>query len=304
MRIKMTRIRNFLAVFIALFFVFLAPLSILAEDKADGAVSGPAKVTLGDNVATIDLPEGYAFINEVVAKEILAEQGNPHDGVLGVVLPTPEEGKGPEFFVVCTFQDIGYVKDDDAGKIDAKGLLESYREGTKAQNEELKEKGIAPLYIAGWAEEPHYDKAVHHVIWGIAARDQDTDSSPVTIVNYNTRILGRKGVLSMNLVTGPDTLNVDKTKVNDILRKTTFVAGNRYEDFQPGKDKDSGMGLSGLILGGGALAVAAKTGLLGTLGKWLIAAVLIGKKFIIVFVIAAFAGLKALFGGKKKSDSE
>ena len=50
------------------------------------------------------------------------------------------------------------------------------------------------------------------------------------------------------------------------------------------------------------LAVAAKTGLLGALGKWLIAAVLICKKFIIVIVVGLFAGVKAFFGGKKKSD--
>ena len=302
----MTKLRSVFPLTLALAFLLLLPVSSLAKEKEnDNAIVGPAKVTMGDNVATIDLPEGYAFIKQDVAQKILEEQGNPHEGVLGMLIPKPKgEDESVEFFVVCKFQDMGYVKDDDAEKIDAKELLESYREGTREQNKELEARGIPPVYIAGWAEEPHYDRTVHHVIWGISARDEDCENSPVTLVNYNTRILGRKGVLSMNLVTGPDTLNEDKRQVNELLKKTSFVAGNRYEDFKPGVDKESGLGLTGLILGGGALAVAAKTGLLGALSKWLIAAVLICKKFIIVIILAAVAGVKALFGGGKKSDYE
>ena len=91
--------------------------------------------------------------------------------------------------------------------------------------------------------------------------------------------------------------------MKEVLNNTAFVEGNKYEDFRKG-DKESGFGIGGLILGGGALAVAAKTGLLGVIGKWLIAAVLICKKFIIVIGIAAFAAVKALFGRGKKSEED
>jgi uncharacterized membrane-anchored protein len=137
------------------------------------------------------------------------------------------------------------------------------------------------------------------VIWAIAAKDEDSESAPVTTVNYNTRILGRKGVLSLNLVTDPDQLAANKAKAAILLDRTTFNRGQSYGDFIAGRDKDAGIGLTGLILGGGALAAAAKFGLLGGAWKMILAVVLALKKFIIVAIAGIGAMFAKLFGKKK-----
>ncbi|NJL72321.1 MAG: DUF2167 domain-containing protein, partial [Candidatus Competibacteraceae bacterium] len=64
-----------------------------------------------------------------------------------------------------------------------------------------------------------------------------------------------------------------------MLDRTSFVKGASYADYQPGKDKDSGLGITGLILGGGALAAAAKFGVLGGLWKWVLLGIGVGALF-------------------------
>ncbi len=230
------------------------------------------------------------------AKEILKKQGSSGDGVLGIIAPAQESPD--DYFVVCRFEDVGYVKDDDADKLNADEILNAYKEGTKDQNEEREKMNLPPIFVGGWAEKPHYDKQAHHVIWAIEIKDEDSASAPVAGLNYNTRILGRRGVLSMNLVTEPKNLERDKTKVAELLRNTTFNRGQTYAEYVPGKDKAAGYGLAGLILGGGTVAAAAKFGLLGAIWKWIIGIVLVLKKFVIVVIAAIGAFFARLFGKK------
>jgi uncharacterized membrane-anchored protein len=194
---------------------------------------------------------------------------------------------------------MGYVNDDDAAKLDAAAILNTYKEGTAEENEKRKEEGMAPIYVGGWAETPRYEKSKHQVIWALQVKDEDSPKAPVVTINYNTRILGRKGVLSLNLVTDPGYLDQNKIKTAALLNQTAFVKGNSYEEYQPGKDKSSGLGLTGLILGGGALAAAAKFGILGGLWKWAIGLLLLAKKFIIILIAAAAAAISKFFRGRK-----
>jgi uncharacterized membrane-anchored protein len=270
-------------------------LPVFAADP----VAGPTTVPLKEADATIKLPAGFAFIPKEEAIKALEEEGSGGEGVQGIILPTAKDGNN--WIVVCRFDDSGYVNDDDANKLNPDDILKSYKEGTAEQNEVRKEKGIPPVYVSGWAEKPHYDKSKHQVIWAIQGKDEDTAESPVVTVNYNTRILGRRGVLSMNLVTDPDKVELNKTKVGALLDQTSFNKGADYKDYIAGKDKSAGYGLAGLILGGGALAAAAKLGLLGGLWKWGIGLILVFKKFAIIG-IAAIAGLIGkFFKGKKDS---
>jgi len=265
--------------------------------KEGQMIVGPAKLPLGDNCATIDLPAGYAFIKEKTAAAVLEKSGGVPKGLIGIIYPilkaTAKDGES--FLLVCSFDDMGYVNDDDAGKLDADGLLNSYKEGQAEENEHRKEEGMAPFYVGGWAEPPRYEKSKHQVVWAITIKDEDTPNSPVNTINYNTRVLGRKGVLMLNLVTDPDYLNSNKVQTAKLLDRTAFIAGNKYEEYQPGKDKSSGLGLAGLILGGGALAAAAKLGVLGGMWKWLLAMILVGKKFIIIIVVALGAAISKFF---------
>ena len=66
--------------------------------------------------------------------------------------------------VVCP---EGYVKDDEAGELDAEQLLSVIRESTDAANEERVKHGFSTMRVEGWPEPPHYDKQLHHLVWGI-----------------------------------------------------------------------------------------------------------------------------------------
>ena len=101
----------------------------------------------------------------------------------------------------------------------------------------------------------------------------------------------------MNLIDDPSTLEASKVQALSILTAVHFAPGARYEDHAD-SDRDSGLGLKALVLGGTGVVIAKKTGIL-------IAIVLALKKGFIV-VIAAIGGFfKWLFGRKKReSDAD
>lgn len=275
-----------------------------SEPELKGVTKGPAHVVMGDNLASIDIPAGYMFAGKEIAKKLLEQGGSSGEGALGLILPMPSKEKDEKendedsFYIISRFEDSGYVHDKDADKLNADDILKSYKEGTIEQNKERKELKLEPIYVGGWAEKPKYEKSKHQVVWAIEVKDQDSTTAPVEAINYNTRILGRRGVLSMNLVTSLSKFPENKAKIQSLLDKTEFTKGNTYGEYQEGKDKASGYGLTGLILGGGAMAAAAKMGLLGGLWKWLLALIIAGKKFIVLIVIGIGALFAKIFGKK------
>jgi len=269
-----------------------------AQPGADGAPqeeeypwqAGPRQVELGHDLV-LDLSDRYAYLDKASSAKLLEKNGSTYtDNVLGLVIGTqPDE----DWLVVIRYDDEGYIKDDE--KVDADELISSLREGQKEANEERKKRGFEELSIDGWQEAPHYDRSVHHLIWGL-----NVGSPTGPSVNYNTRILGRKGVVSLNLVTDPAKLDAAKPLAAALLTKTTFKPGARYEDFQEGKDKVAEYGLGGLVLAGAGLSAAKliKIGLLAKFWKLILAALIAGKKVIIVAAVAALAWLKRFFGGR------
>lgn len=275
-----------------------------SEPELKGVTKGPAHVVMGDNLASIDIPAGYMFAGKEIAKKLLEQGGSSGEGALGLILPMPSKERDEKqndedsFYIISRFEESGYVHDKDADKLNADDILKSYKEGTIEQNKERKELKLEPIYVGGWAEKPKYEKSKHQVVWAIEVKDQDSTTAPVEAINYNTRILGRRGVLSMNLVTSLSKFPENKAKIQSLLDKTEFTKGNTYGEYQEGKDKASGYGLTGLILGGGAMAAAAKMGLLGGLWKWLLALIIAGKKFIVLIVIGIGALFAKIFGKK------
>jgi uncharacterized membrane-anchored protein len=86
-------------------------------------------------------------------------------------------------------------------------------------------------------------------------------------LNYDIRVLGRKGVLILRAVADDAQLKMVAENSKSVLAKTAFTSGNRYEDFSSSSgDKVAEYGIAGLITG----AVLLKTGLLKLLIKPLI----------------------------------
>ncbi|MEO6594247.1 MAG: DUF2167 domain-containing protein [Planctomycetota bacterium] len=144
--------------------------------------------------------------------------------------------------------------------------------------------------MLGWAEPPHYDKAQHKLYW---AERLQFESSGGETLNYNVRVLGRRGHLVVNGVGDIDQLPLIAEHSKYLLQGTEFVEGQRYSDFNASTDKLATYGIGGLIAGG----LAAKAGLFAKLGLLLKAFI----KPILVGIVAIGALLAKLFGGRKKA---
>jgi len=242
-------------------------------------IKGPTEVTvLGQ--AKLVVPEGYVYLEpgETTKFQELAE--NFSSGKETLIAP---DNLG--WFALFEFEESGYVKDTEA--IDKDAVLKSVRDGTEAGNEERRKRGWSEMHVVGWKYEPHYDTTTKRLEWAIIGKSNTGES-----VNFNTRLLGRKGVMSAVLVADNETLDAATAEFKQVLTGFEYLAGQQYADVKQG-DKIAEYGLAALIAGGAA-AVATKKGLWGVLAGFFAAA----WKFIIAGVVAAGAWLRSIF--KKK----
>src|SRR5215468_2930921 len=242
-----------------------------ADEQIPPHVVGPRHVDLGNNTS-IELPEGMVLFERAVAQDLLRKGGDPPDGVVAMVFKP-----GSDWHALIEYSASGYIEDSDADDLDAGELLDSYRKGTEEQNKIRKAHGSSELFIDSWSEPPRYERASHHLVWGLAAHDTDGK-----VINSFTRILGRNGYLSVDLIDSPERLEASKKEALPILQATHFNPGSTYAD-HVSSDHSSGIGLRGLVLGGAGVAVASKLGLFAKL-------LLVFKKLFIV-IGAAIAGL-------------
>lgn len=222
-----------------------------AGDRIPQAVYGPETAQLTD-VAQVVVPAGYMFLDGNTTRAMMESAGEPTSGnEVGFLRPT--NGGWAVYF---EYSADGYVKDDDKDKLDAAKILKSIKAGNDEANKERKRTGNPPLIIVGWEQEPKYDEKTHNLTWAIRAT---SEGQP--ILNYNTRLLGRKGVMEVVLVCDPDSLKTILPTFNGLLTDYKFNTGESYAEYKPG-DKVAKYGLGALVLGGAAVG-AAKLGLLG-----------------------------------------
>ncbi|MCB1277391.1 DUF2167 domain-containing protein [Prosthecobacter sp.] len=239
------------------------------------------KGLLGDK-AEIVIPKGYRFTAGDGTRKLMEMYANPATNrELGMLTV---EGLGP--WIIFEFDESGYVKDDEKDQINADEMMESLREGQKQGNEYRRQHGLPELEIIGWVVPPRYNEKTHNLEWG--TRLKSLDNNGVSI-NYNTRLLGRKGVMEVTLVCEPEEMQQMIAEQEKILAGFGYIEGERYAEFREG-DKVAKYGLTALIAGTGAFA-AAKMGLFGKLGA------LIAKlgKGIILVVIGVLAAIKKFF---------
>ncbi|VTS06617.1 DUF2167 domain-containing protein [Tuwongella immobilis] len=283
---------------LALFGMILAPTSVVAQPAGEpgeggGGVlaqmmslskPGPMKATLRD-IATIDIPKGYRFVPESNMRAFNSLFQNTTSGSeLGAILPDPKE---TFWFLVFDWTGDGYVKDDERDKLDAAAILKSRQEMQEADNNNRAKQGWAKLEIPGWSKEPFYDPETNNLTWGLRVRDLGAPVSEES-VNYESKLLGRRGYVSAVLVGSAEEVNQAIPAYKSLLKNFSYNGGQRYTDFQSG-DKIAEYGLTALAAGG-ILALAAKSGLLGKLLKPLIA---VG-----VLIIAGISSVfKKIFGG-------
>jgi uncharacterized membrane-anchored protein len=276
------------------------PNPVLKEMKkiAGGLKFQTGTITLKDGLATLKLPETFRYLDPEQTETVLTELwGNPpsRQKSLGMLFPANVSPASPESWgVVISYEEDGYVKDDDAASINYNDLLKEMKESTSASSEERKKAGYEAIELVGWAEQPHYDKAAHKLYW---AKELKFGDSPDHTLNYDIRALGRRGVLSLNAVAAMGQLPMVRTDMQQVLGFVDFNDGHRYGDYVAGTDKVAAYGIGALIAG----KLMAKAGLF----KLLLGLLVAGKKFVIVGAIAIGLLLKKLFtGGSKGGGSD
>lgn len=255
---------------------------------------GPCKVTMR-SIGEMQVPAGFKFTGESgTATMMKATRNLPNPGDLGLLCPENAYSGGipgpDEWFLVFEWDAIGYVKDDEKGNIDANAILESMKNAQVAANPRLQAQGFPALTIVGWEQAPFYDDQLKMVSWGTRVRSvQPGPNGEADTINYNTKILGREGVVSANLVIAPHLLNQNLPRYKELVKAFAFQNGQKYSEWRAG-DKVAAMGLTALI-SGGVVAAAAKSGLLAKFGKFII--------YIVVGACAVIGGIfKKIFGGR------
>lgn len=247
-------------------------------------------IPLADGAATINVPNGFKFLDAAQSAVVLVEHwGNPSaEGTLGMLFPENEGvlDEGGYAFII-TYDEMGYVDDDDASDIDYDDMLVQLKEEDKTDNLARAQMGYDPVYTVGWASKPYYDNTKKVLHW--AKELQFGDSAASNTLNYNVRILGRKGVLQLNAVSAMSELENVKANIPAVLAMASFNDGFRYDQFDDSTDEVAALTVGGLVAG----KVLAKAGLFAGLGKFL--------KFIILGIIAAGAGIWRLVTGRKKN---
>jgi uncharacterized membrane-anchored protein len=247
------------------------------------------KVVLGDDLATLNLPDHLVFLNGEDAERLLVEAwGNPPDAELplGMVLPAGISPLADESWAVTIeYEASGYVSDEDAEDIDYSEMLEDLKEEAATDNQWRAENGYEPVELLGWAAQPHYDAQGKKLHWAKELKFGDSDTNTL---NYNIRVLGRKGVLVLNFIANMDQLPEIQSNLPSVLAMTDFNQGHRYAEFDPDLDEVAAYGIGALIAG----KLATKAGLFATL------ALLLKKFWIVPLLLIGWLG-KRLFGKKQ-----
>jgi len=244
-------------------------------------------VALKGGFAKLNIPAGFKYLGAEQSQYVISEVwGNPHrDDILGMIFPangTPI-GDSASYAFVISFDDMGYVKDHDADKIDYKEMLDDMHKEEPATNAERKKQGYPAIHMVGWAQPPFYDSKNKVLHWAKELKFEGEDDNTL---NYDVRILGRRGILSLNAVGTMDELPLVKKDIQQILTIPEFTEGNRYSDFKnDNTDKIAAYTVGGLVAGKVLLKI-------GFFAKF--------WKFILLGIAAIGGWIAKLFKGRRK----
>lgn len=250
-------------------------------------------VMIANGVAKLNLPSDFKFLDAAQSKFVLHDLwGNPsREDILGMVFPA--DG-GPyadsSFAFILSFEETGFIKDDEADKIDYAEMLSSLQKSEIELNKERAGMGYESMHLVRWAQAPFYDKKRKVLHW---AKELKFGTEDDNTLNYDVRVLGRKGILSMNAVAGINNLGMVKANIEKVLAIPEFTAGNKYSDFNSNTDKVAEYGIGALVAGG----ILAKTGAFALIGKFLVAT----WKFIAIGFIAIGAWIKKFLAGRRNN---
>jgi uncharacterized membrane-anchored protein len=247
--------------------------------------TGKIVLTTGNGV--LNVPKGFKFINAKNAQYVISDLwGNPKDNtILGALVP---ENSGVTYsdcyLFTITYDGMGFVKDDDAKDTNYDDLLKDMKQETLDANPERIKLGYPAIELIGWASKPFYDDKKKVLHW---AKELKFGKDSNHTLNYDLRILGRKGVFIMSAVADMKQLPEVKANMENVISSIEFDKDNKYADFNSSTDDIAAWTIGGLVAG----KILAKVGFFAVILKfWKIGALAIA---------GAWAAIKKFFFGKK-----
>lgn len=222
------------------------------------------EITLQSGNAKLNVPKGFRYLDAQQSQYVLTNLwGNPTDSsVLGLLVPDNRGVLATNSWVFkISFDEIGYVKDDDAEDINYDDLLQEQQKEFEEINPEREKQGYQTIKFVGWASKPFYDKEKKVLHW---AKELKFGTDSLNTLNYNLRILGKKGVFVLNAIASMSEMNEVKPTIENVLASVSFDKGNSYFDFNPDIDEVAAWTIGGLVAG----KILAKVGLLALVLKF------------------------------------
>ena len=208
------------------------------------------KISLKNGIGYITVPAGFKYLDAAQAESVLVDLwGNPggENLTLGFIMPESQGVLSDSGYVFnIQYQEIGYVKDNDADDIDYADLLKQLQKETVQENKEREKMGYDPIQIVGWAAKPFYDKEKKILHWAQEIKFGDQE---INTLNYNVRILGRKGVIVLNAIGSMPNLPMVQKDIPQVLDIAQFSEGLSYKDFNPSTDDVAAWTIGGLVAG-------------------------------------------------------
>jgi len=260
-------------------------VNIAAIENSLKYQTGNIKMTGGN--ATLNVPKGFKFLDAKQTQHVLTDLwGNPEDlSVLGALVP---EKKGvladDSWLFTVTYDNMGFVKDDDAKDMDYDELLVDLKEDIKKENEQRAKDGLQTVSLIGWASKPYYDDNRKVLHW---AKELHFSEQVGNTLNYDLRVLGRKGVFILSAVASMKELPEVKANMENVISSIKFDEGNQYADFDSGTDTIAAWTIGGLVAG----KVLAKVGFFALILKF--------WKLLVLAVVGGFGAIKKFLFGKK-----
>jgi uncharacterized membrane-anchored protein len=251
------------------------------------------KIELGTGIATINVPATFKFLGPEEARYVVTTLwGNPpsNNAPLGLLFPANSGATDPGGYAfIIQFEDIGYVKDGDADKMNYDDLLKDLKKSSAEDNIQRAKMGLYTMDLVGWAAKPYYDKQRKVLHW---AKEFSIPGNEENTLNYDVRVLGRKGVLTLQAVSGMTELDSVNAHIDDVLAMVAFNDGHKYGDFNSSTDNVAAWTIGGLVAG----KVLAKVGFFAVIMKFL--------KFIIIGLGLIGGAIWRFFTCRKKKEEE
>ncbi|MFM0005076.1 DUF2167 domain-containing protein [Paraburkholderia dipogonis] len=197
-------------------------------------IQGPKLVTI-DGKATFAVPARFVFLGREDTDKLMELLQNPIERQYYLFSPIDFSWYG-----LISYAETGHISEHDV--LNANELLEKIRLSTEASNKRRDATGWGRVVISGWRQLPSFDSLTKKLEWAVSALDADH----VAVTNFNTRILGRTGILSVDLVADESQFETAVLDFRAAMKSLRFVAGQKYEDYRQG-DQMASYGMSQLV---------------------------------------------------------